>query len=136
VCVWLVGCSSVDPNDILQALGGIWPVTLGRPCVPAALRSLPRAVFPRGGRLGTDVSSIAVLVTDADTPFDYSDWVQAAEDAREEGNIELYIVSVGSGPYRVAMETVARDADHVIDVPTAGDVTTAAGRMLDRLCSN
>ena len=122
----------MDPNDILQALS-VWPVT-GRPCVPAALRSLSRSVFPRGGRSGT-VPSIAVLVTDADTPFDYSDWVSAADDARA-GNIELYVVSVGSGPYHVAMEAVARDADHVVNVPTVDNVTAASGRMLDGLCSN
>jgi len=48
--------------------------------------------------------------------------------------IELYVVTVGSGPYPVAMATVARDADHVIDVPTADDVTAAARQMLDLLC--
>lgn len=109
----------------------MWPVT-GRPCVPAALRSLRRTVFPNGGRVGT-VPSVAILVTDANTPFDYTDWLTAADDVRA-ANIELYVVSVGSGPYPVAMAAVATDADHVINIPTVDNVTAASGRMLDRLC--
>jgi len=129
VCVWCA-CSSADPNDIRQALN-VWPVT-GAPCVPAALRSLRPTVFPRGGRLGT-VPSVAVLVTDADTPFNYTDWLLAGDDVRS-GNIELYVVSVGYGPYPVAMAAVARDADHVISIPNVANVTAASDRMLDILC--
>ena len=100
--------------------------------MPAALRSLPQDVFPRGGRAGS-VPGVAILVTDADTPFNYTDWLAAADDLRAVG-IDLYVVSVGSGPYPVAMAAVARDADHVIDVPTVDNVTTASEQMLDRLC--
>lgn len=109
----------------------MWPVN-GAPCVPAALRALPSSVFPRGGRTGT-VPGVAVLVTDADTPFDYTDWLAAADQVRSTG-IELYVIAVGTGPYPVAMAAVARDADHVINVPTADDVATASGQMLRRLC--
>jgi len=130
VCV-CESCSSANPNDIRQALG-VWPVT-GRPCMPAAIRSLSQSVFPRGGRVGT-VPSVAILVTDADTPFDYSDWLTAADEARTAG-IEIYVVSVGSGPYPVAMAAVAGDADRVINIPTISNVTAASGQMLNILCS-
>jgi len=129
LCVYGVS-SSADPNDIRQALN-VWPVN-GAPCVPAALRSLPQSVFPRGGRIGT-VPGVAILVTDADTPFNYTDWLTAADDVRAAG-IELYVISVGSGPYPVAMAAVARDADHVINIPTVDNVTTVSRQMLDRLC--
>jgi len=59
----------------------VWPQT-GAPCVPEALRALPQSVFPRGGRAGS-VPGVALLVTDADTPFDYSDWVDAADQVEE-----------------------------------------------------
>ena len=123
-------CSSASPNDIRQALR-VWPVT-GRPCVPAALRLLPQSVFAIGGRAGT-VPSVAILVTDADTPFNYTDWLTAADHVRA-ANIELYVVSVGNGPYPVAIAAVARDADHVMNIPTVDNVTAASGRLLDRLC--
>ena len=48
--------------------------------------------------------------------------------------IELYVITIGNGPYPVAMAAVARDADHVINVPTADDVTSASEQMLRRLC--
>ena len=122
--------SSVDPNDIRQALS-VWPVN-GRPCVPAALRTVRRSVFTRGARTGT-VPSVAVLVTDADTPFNYTDWVTAANELRA-ADIELYVVSVGNGPYPVAMAAVARNATRVINIPSVDDVAAASGRMLTRLC--
>jgi len=130
-CVDVDGCSSANPNDIRQALG-VWPV-IGSPCVPAALQSLRQTVFPRGGRSGT-VPAVAVLVTDADTPFDYSEWVTAGDYLRA-ANIDLYVVSVGTGPYPVAMAAVAGDANHVINIPAVDNVTEASGRMLDLLCS-
>ena len=77
--------------------------------------------------------SVAILVTDADTPFDYTDWLTAADHVRA-ANIELYVVSVGNGPYPVAIAAVARDADHVMNIPTVDNVTAASGRLLDRLC--
>jgi len=73
------------------------------------------------------------LVTDANTPFNYTDWVAAAAELRSD-NIELYVVSVGNGPYPVAMAAVAGNADRVINVAREDDVTTAAAGMLDRLC--
>ena len=129
VCV-CVFCSSENPNDIRQALGA-WPVN-GRPCVPDALRSLQQTVFPSGGRTGS-VPSIAILVTDSDTPFNYTDWVTAANEVRS-ADIELYVVSVGSGPYPVAMAAVAMDADHLMNIPTVDNVTAASDQILDRLC--
>jgi len=123
-------CSSANPNDIRQALG-VWPVT-GAPCVPAALRLLEPGVFSSGGRVGS-VPSIAILVTDADTPFNYTDWLAAANELRA-ANIDLYVVSVGTGPYPVAMAAVANDAEHLINIPTVNDVTAASSRMLNILC--
>ena len=121
----------MDPNEIRQALS-VWP-TNGGPCVPDALRTLRQSVFPRGGRAGS-VPAVAVLVTDADTPFDFSSWVTAADELRSSG-VELYVVSVGNGPYPVAMATVARDDDHAMNIAAVGDVSAAATTMLSRLCS-
>ena len=104
----------------------------GRPCIPAALRALRQSVFTRGARVGT-VPSIAILVTDADTPFNYKDWVTAADELRA-ASIELYVVTVGSGPYPVAMTAIARDADRVLNIPSVARVTAASDQMLDKLC--
>jgi len=90
-------------------------------------------VFPTGGRLG-NVPAIAILVTDADTPFDYADWLTAASDVRAAG-IELYVISVGAGPYPVAMAAVAGGAERVINIPAVADVTAASSRMVGKLCS-
>lgn len=119
-----------DSSDLREALYA-WPTT-GSPCVPAALDLLNTTIFltSRGARLA---NSIAVLVTDASTPFVYTAWTTSADRARLAG-VELYAVGVGPGPAGEVLDAVAGSNTRTMRIATSSDVGTAANSLLDRLC--
>lgn len=129
-----------NASDVLQALS-VWP-TVGRPCVPATIQSLNGTVFSasRGARRGDDestsVASIVIIVTDADSPFDYSSWTNAGISARRAG-LNVFVVGVGDAPISVVMTSIAGNgADHVLRIDGPGSLAPVADQLLTTLCQS
>jgi len=126
----LLSSTASDTRDALS----VRPI-VGPPCIPAAIQSLNGTVFSpsQGARRGS-VPSVVIVVTDADSPFNYSPWTNAGVSARLAG-LDVYAVAIGNAPYSDVMASIAGDgSDHVLRVNGPDDVTSVADRLLTTLC--
>ena len=123
-----------DETDAFNAMS--FQLLVGQPDMAGALRLLYQSVFTpaRGDRAG--VKNYAVVITDADTPDNYSEITREAANARLTANVEIYSASVGDGPYIEEMAAVADDANHVLTLSGPADVMPTATNLLKKLCMN
>ena len=106
----------------------------GAPCLPAAILSLNSTVFttPRGGR--SSASDVVIVVTDANTPFDYSSWTSAGTAALRAG-LDVRVVGIGNAPYLIALRALTGNRfNNVFRVNGPDNVTSVVGELVNDLC--
>ena len=95
-------------------------------------------VSSRGARRGDNgspsVPGVVIVVTDADSPFNYSAFTSAGTAARQAG-LDVYVIGVGDAPDVSVMSAIAGSGvNHVLRVSGPNSVATVAGQLLDTLC--
>lgn len=120
-------------SDILNALS--FHISTGSYGLQNAFQSLTTDFFgaAHGGRIGG--KQAAIVITNSDTPFDYSGIVSAASAARN-AMIEVFAVAIGDGPNMAMINAIVSNstANHTYTATSSNDVNLVASNLLDILC--
>jgi len=121
-------------DDILDALS--FRPSIGKTQLDVALGYLPDVIFKDGNGRGVRPTSrkVAIVITDSDSPSDYSTVVSQATRAKAQ-NIELFAVVVGSGPDPREFQSIVTNSTNLWQIAGAADVTKTADAILMNLCS-
>jgi collagen type VI alpha len=89
-----------------------------------------------GSRVGS-VPTVIIFVSDGAFIVNVNETFAAADRLKSNPNNDLMILSVavGSFPTLESMQRIASSANAVLPVPTQDDVETAAGQLVEELCS-
>lgn len=120
-------------SDVMSALS--FHVSTGSYGLQNAFQMLYPEFFgaSHGGRSG--IKQAAIVITNSDTPYDYSGILSAASAVRT-ASVEVFAVAVGDGPNMAMINAVVTNSttNHVYTAMSSTDVVTVASSILDVLC--
>jgi len=123
-----------NADDIRNALS--FRLSLGQGSLDIAIQYLTSTIFFNTLGARTSSSKIAIIITDSDSPGNYSAAVSQAAAAKTAG-IEIYAVMTGIGPNPAEFQAIVSNssATHLITMNGPSDVPTTAQTLATTICT-